>query len=64
MAYVRKTRDYWSVQQWTGRDYGWEEVTAEESRHEAVLRRREYRANQPEYPVRIRRCREPIPPAI
>lgn len=33
---------------------GWEEVTAEESRAEAIQRRREYDENEPQYPHRIR----------
>lgn len=44
----------WVVQQYTGKQYGWEDVTAEDTIPEARLRAREYRENQPEYPVRIR----------
>lgn len=62
MAYIRKTRDYWSIQQYTGREYGWEEVTAEDTWREARARLKEYRENQPEYPVRARRKRERIAP--
>ena len=60
MAYQRKTRDVWNVQQWTGTDYGWEDVCAEDTYREACERRREYRENQPEYPVRIKLQRERI----
>lgn len=60
MAYTRKTRDYWSIQQYTGGQYGWEEVCAENKWLEAKIRLREYRANQPEYPVRVRLKRERI----
>jgi hypothetical protein len=58
MAYKRKTRDYWSIQQHTSE--GWEEVTAAETWKEARTTLKEYRANQPEYPVRARRKRERI----
>lgn len=60
MAYVRKTRDYWSIQQYTGGQYGWEEVCAAETWKEAKQTVREYRENQPEYPARIRVKRERI----
>lgn len=60
MTYIRKTRDVWNVQQFTGSQYGWEDVCAEERFREARERVKEYRANQPEYPVRIKRTRERI----
>ena len=60
MTYRRKTRDYWSIQQYTGRQYGWEEVNAEDSWKDAKRSLSEYRDNQPEYPVRARRKRERI----
>lgn len=56
--YVRKTRDYYVVQQYL---YGmWHDVTAEDSRREARARLAEYRKNQPEYPARLVTKREPI----
>jgi hypothetical protein len=58
--YVRKTRDYFAIEQYTGAEYGWEEVCAEEHRRAAVATVRDYRANQPEYPVRWRRRREKL----
>jgi hypothetical protein len=58
MAYIRKTRDYWSIQQYTGGQYGWEEVNAEDTWPDAQRSLREYRENQPEYPVRAKRKRE------
>ena len=60
MAYTRKTRDYWSIQQYTGTEYGWEEVSAAENFKDARQTVREYRENQPEYAVRIRLKRERI----
>jgi hypothetical protein len=33
--------------------YGWEDVTAEDERKEALARLREYRENEPQYPHRI-----------
>ena len=62
MPYQRKTRDYWSIQQYTGNLYGWEEVCATETFREAKQTAKEYRENQPEYPVRIRCKREKITP--
>jgi hypothetical protein len=50
MAYKRKTTDEWQIQQHTG--YGWEDVCAEDTWKEAKDRLKEYRENQPEYPVR------------
>jgi hypothetical protein len=47
-----KTYEY-AIHQYTGRQYGWEEVTREESFIEAKKRAQEYRENQPEYPIRI-----------
>ena len=62
MAYKRKTRDTWEVQQYTGRQYGWECATGAETYREARQYAKEYRDNQPEYPVRIRMVRERIEP--
>lgn len=58
MAYVRKTRDEYQIHQKTGE--GWEEVNAEPTRKLAVQSRREYRENQPEFPVKIVKKRVPI----
>jgi hypothetical protein len=60
MAYQRKTRDYWDIEQYTGPGYGWESVCAEDTWKEARKRLKEYRENQCEYPVRARRKREKI----
>ena len=60
MSYTRKTRDVWNVQQYTGPQYGWETVCAEDRFRDARERLREYRKNQPEYPVRAKLCRERI----
>lgn len=60
MSYTRKTRDIWDVEQYTGPQYGWEVVTAEDRRKDALARLREYRENQPDYPVRLRPRRERI----
>ena len=58
MAYKRKTRDYWDIEQLV---YGsWEVVNAEDSWKDARRSLKEYRENQPEYPVRARRKRERI----
>lgn len=50
--YKRKTTDEWSIQQYTGRQYGWEEVCAAETWKEAKADLKSYRENQPECPVR------------
>lgn len=63
MTYIRKTRDEYLIEQQTAQ--GWEEVCSEDTRAEARQRRNEYRGNQPEFPVRIRKVRvrkhDPIP---
>lgn len=62
MAYVRKTKDVFVVRvKYTETD-GWEDVTAEETRLEARKRAKEYRENEPGYPVRISKSRERIKP--
>jgi hypothetical protein len=58
MAYVRKTRDYWDIEQQTLE--GWEVVTSEVTRTDSRRSLREYRENQPEYPVRAVKRREKI----
>lgn len=54
----RKTRDYWAImQRWGGQ---WEEVCAEDTLTEARQREKEYRLNQRDVPVMIKRRRERI----
>lgn len=60
MAYKRKTRDVYVVQQYTGGQYGWEDVCESYSRSESLQDLRAYRANQPEYPARMIVRRERI----
>lgn len=60
MRYKRKTRDYWAIEQYTGYRCGWEEVCAESRLADARKRVKEYRENQPEYPVRMKLKRERI----
>lgn len=46
------------IQQWTGSQYQWENVTEENERTEGLARLREYRENMPQYRARmIRRPR-------
>lgn len=59
MAYVRKTRDEFEIQQFT--PYGWECATTEDTLKDAKVRLKEYRANQPEYAARCVKHRVPIP---
>ena len=60
MAYARKTRDRFDVEQHAHPAHGWECVCSEATRKQAKERLREYRENQPEFPVRIVKRREPI----
>lgn len=54
----RKTRDYWAIMQcWDGQ---WEEVHAEDTLRAARQREKEYRLNQRDIPVMIKRRRERI----
>jgi hypothetical protein len=53
--YKRKTKDEYQIHQYHLR--GWEEVCAEETWKEAWKRLKEYRANQPEYFVKIIKTR-------
>ena len=54
----RKTRDYWAIMQcWDGQ---WEEVHAENTLRAARQREKEYRLNQRDVPVMIKRRRERI----
>ena len=46
---------FWEVQQYTGREYGWEVVSQSTNRREALADVRSYRENQPEYPARLHR---------
>ena len=60
MAYQRKTRDVYEIQQDWGYGDGWETVSSCDTRREAIEERKAYRENQPEAPVRIKKVREPI----
>lgn len=64
MPYIRKTCDYYVVEQYTGSQYGWEEVCGSFDRKEARANLKEYRENQPEYPARMRKIRQPITPRL
>ncbi len=60
MAYVRKTRDVFEVRGDYGYGHGFECVTAEESRREALARLREYRQNEPGVPFKLVKTRETL----
>ena len=60
MAYQRKTRTVYTIQQLT--EQGWEDVTEELTRSEGLARLKEYRADQPQYSARMVRRREKINP--
>lgn len=52
MAYTRKTHNEYDILQFC---YGsWEVVNTELTWRDAVQSRKEYRENQPEYPVKIK----------
>jgi hypothetical protein len=51
--YARKTRDEWQLHINYGYGDGWEHEISEDTRKEAIQRRKEYRENCPEYPVKI-----------
>ena len=48
---TRKTRDEYQIQGNYG--YGWEEITAEETRKDAIIQLKCYRENEPMYQHRI-----------
>ena len=58
MTYQRKTVDEYDIEQDAGG--GWEVVSSEANRKEANRAIREYRENQPEYPVRVHKHRVPL----
>ncbi len=60
MAYKRKTKDYFSIQSYYGSQYGWEEMTAENTRKAAKEQVKCYRENEPQYSHRIVLKREKI----
>jgi hypothetical protein len=60
MAYIRKTRDEFDIEQQTTE--GWEVVSSEPTRRLARQAVREYRENQPEFPVRVVKHRVRIQP--
>lgn len=55
MAYQRKTEDEFQIHQFL--DGQWEEVSCCSTRKDAKEEIKEYRANQPEYPVKIKKVR-------
>ena len=54
--YVRKTVDAWVLEGNYG--CGWEYLLTEYTKKEGMERLREYRENQPQYPVRLIKKRE------
>ncbi len=53
MAYVRKTRDVYVLQQNWGYGYGWEDIVEYDDRKEAKADYKLYIENQPGIPTRI-----------
>lgn len=60
MKYIRKTKDEWYLQTYTGRQYGWEDVGAYDGFHHAKQDLAAYRHEQPCCQHRIRVRRVPI----
>ncbi len=60
MAYKRKTRDEYQIRGNYGYGHGFEEITAEDTRHQALIRLREYRENEPGVPFTIVTKRVPL----
>lgn len=60
MKYQRKTRDEIEVQGYYGRTHGWECVAGAENSVEARQHIRDYRANEPGTPFRIKTVRVKI----
>lgn len=58
MAYQRKTRDVWRF--YVDYGYGWEHEFDEYSLAEIRQRRKEYRENCPQHPVKVVKGRERI----
>jgi hypothetical protein len=50
---IKKPIYAYNVQAFYARQYGWEDVTQEDTRKEALQRLREYRENEPNYNHRI-----------
>jgi hypothetical protein len=59
-TYERKTYDIWRIFQNFGYGNGWEEVNTETTLKAGNASLREYRENQPGYPLRMRKGRERI----
>jgi hypothetical protein len=62
MAYTRKTRDEYEIQQNWGYGHGWETVTTEETWKDARDQAKTYRQEQPGIPCRIKTRRVKIQP--
>jgi hypothetical protein len=60
MTYQRKTRDFFDIEGHYA--YGWDAVTCEETRAEALAQIKIYRENEPGTTFRIKRYREQIEP--
>jgi hypothetical protein len=57
MVYTRKTKDVWAIMGNYG--YGWEEVTAEDTKKDAIEQLKTYRDNE-NYPFKIKKYREKL----
>lgn len=53
MPYTRKTRDEFVIQGNYGYGHGWEDLTSEDRRKDALARLREYDANEAGVPHRM-----------
>ena len=64
MKRINKYLYLWVVQGYYYSGYGWEDVCQSEHRKEAREDLKDYRKNEPEYPHRMIRRREPNPDYI
>lgn len=60
MAYVRKTKDEYQVQGYYDEAYGWERVTTEDTRADAIRTLTDYLDNEPNIRFRIVKRRVPV----
>lgn len=58
--YKRKTYDVWEIQGYYTPTYGWECVTWETSRKDALTQVKLYRQEEPMYSFRIKKKRVPL----
>jgi hypothetical protein len=56
-TYVRKTKDEYTLQQYTGAQYGWEDIDCSDSKKEMQESKKIYQTEAPQYRYRIIKTR-------